>query len=313
MNTESSLNYILAGGEGMRLRPLTEDMLKPLLPIGKDHRCIDFSLNQSKIAGLKTIVAGYYQYNDLEKYLKNGNFNGVLVKDSHLTGDGSIYEHIDLLNNFRLKEILLSPADHVHDINYQALIEAHRRTHAKATLVVVSPTKDNNHEVCVNSEFRVVSYCDFTQGKKDALHATGVYCFDYMTLISMIDTFLSKNDNNIIDVRKMFIRLKTKGEAYVYHHLGHWRDIGTLDRYYEENMNLALPNERNMIIGKNNIAETAVLNKCVVLGEVTIGDQIHLFETLIKSGSVIKNECVSSCSVLITEKGRKVFSSLDLG
>jgi len=306
MSSERCLNFIMAGGLGERLLPLTLKNPKPLLPVGTENKCIDFSLLQSISSELDIAVSGYYLFNSLLEYLKSINYSGTIFKDSRICGDGTISEHLNSIEHFHPKEIIVSPADHVHNVNYQSLLEFHRHKKSQITLVGIEPTCDPNHRVRVASNGKAQDYFVPDSEICDILHAVGIYCVDFELLKLAINQRRVRESK--IDIKDLFISLISDGCAYVYRHDGFWRDIGTLDRYYEENINRSCSTNGNLFVGHNVVSEKASVKKCVLLGEVEIGDDIVVSDAIINTGTVINNQNLEAVNFKVTEKDRKVIS-----
>ncbi len=316
MNFERDVNYIMAAGAGTRLRPLTSSLRpKPLLPVGEQNRCIDFTINQTKKAGLASITTGFYGYEVLESYLRDSGWTGVLVKDSGLVGFGSFLEHKNLIKSFSPENIIISPSDHVHFIDYLELLSWHKDRQSKATIVAITPTKDPNDYIQVDKEDRVISYHDSRQIDDFSMHATGIFCFNAETLFHEANNYPLSEIRNF-DATNIFRTIVQNGCAYAYNYTQHWRDIGTLDRYYEENINLRDENKTNILVGENYLAGSAVLTDCVVLGNVTAGLESRIKRSVIDYGVQIPDNTEIGSKliedknrrIVVTPKGRRIIS-----
>lgn len=276
-----AINYIMAGGEGVRLRPLTnEGRSKTLLPIGESARCIDFTLFSSEKSKFLPVVAGAYGFLQLRTYLQEKNWRGILVEDSEIIGFGSILEHLGFIDTLGADFIIVSPADHIHYIDYKDFLRFHIASQAKATIVAVEPTNDPNHKIWVQENGKIVSYETRYQQKGRILHATGIFCFDGEFLVNTLKE-IPIGYKRCFDITDLFRNLVARGMAFAYLYQGHWRDIGTLDRYYEENLRTAKSKQGNVFFGNNHLAESSFVTGCVFLGRVSVGKNSHLTKSIL--------------------------------
>ncbi|MDO8570279.1 MAG: sugar phosphate nucleotidyltransferase [Candidatus Daviesbacteria bacterium] len=281
MNSEvEAINYIMAGGEGRRLYPLTAgNKPKSLLPIGESMRCIDFTLDSTEKSGFLSIIAGYYGFAHLQEYVCKDNDHSILIKDSKLLGFGSLIEHLGILCQATTKNIFITPADHVHFLDYQKMLAFHTGNQAKATIVAIKPTDDPNHRMWVEKSGNISSYQGKPVEHAQQLHATGIYCFDIDFLIGVLkQRYITDKHFDITDVFRGLVKDKT---AFAYLYNGHWRDIGTLDRYYEENIRISHREDRNVFVGNNYVADSASVANCVFLGKVSVGKNCHLKKAIL--------------------------------
>lgn len=317
MNQERrDINYIMAGGEGKRLHPLTDrEKPKPILPIGTDQ-CIDFTLNASNKARLLSLVSGAYGFSQLEDYLKGENWHGILVRDSGIVGFGSLLEHLDILCKLKPENILVSPADHVHHLDYEDLLNFHIKKHAVSTVVAIKPTPDPNHNIWVQENGKVISYGIEPKGTARKLQTTGIFCFDGDFLIEALEKVPICRDKNF-DITDIFQGLVEIGGAFAYLYPSHWRDIGTLDRFYEENIRTLTKGQGNVLVDKYFIADSSSVVNCVLLGDVSIDKNCNLKNSIINEGTevppgtkigfdVIEDK---ERKIIVTSKKRRVVST----
>lgn len=313
MHETQVVNYIMAGGEGVRLRPLTDgDRPKPLLPVGQFSTCIDFTLDQTIKEDIIPIVAGGYGFEKVKEYLDGKSFQGLLVQDRGIIGFGSLIQHLDTIEGTDPDFIIVSPADHVHYLDYNSLIDFHITSEAQATVVAIEPTSDPNHLIAITENNQVTSYNQYPQPIGRLLQAIGIYCFDGTYLINQLK---KRRDLYTYDITEQFKKVVAYMGAFAYEYIGHWRDIGTFDRYYEENIRLK-GDSKNVMIGENIIAGDADVDACVLLGHVEIEGGCVLRDSIIMEGTKIprgvfvgfdKDEDRSR-AVIVTPKGRRVIT-----
>ena len=268
---QNILTLILAGGKGERLYPLTRDRSKPAVPMGGLYRIIDFTLSNCINSGLRRIyVLTQYKSHSLDRHLKLGwnIFSSELEEYLYAvppqqrisskwyqgTAD-AIFQNIYILEREKPSHVLLLSGDHVYNMNYEWMIREHLETGADVTVSTYTVPLTEAYRFGVleaNGEGRIVSFLEKPKDPKPAPGSTdsclvnmGVYLFDTDVLVRAVskdarrDTAHDFGKNIIPDLLSKSAKLQAfsmekcfdEGEAY-------WRDIGTLDSYYEANMDL---------------------------------------------------------------------------
>jgi glucose-1-phosphate adenylyltransferase len=266
------LTMIMAGGKGERLSPLTLHRAKPAVPFGGQYRIIDFTLSNCINSKLrKIIVLTQYKSHSLERHISMGwNFlnpeMGEYIMtlppqqriDEHWyqgTAD-AIYQNIYTIEKEQPKELLVLSGDHVYKMDYTKMLAYHRRRKADATVGAIEVRKDEASEfgiIEVDKDNNIVGFEEKPKkdpktipGKKDKCFASmGIYIFNTETITQMLreDAELSTSHDFGKDIiptmfksRKVlaynFIDENKKRSKY-------WRDVGTIDAYWEANMDLA--------------------------------------------------------------------------
>ncbi len=265
------LALILAGGKGSRLEPLTRDRAKPAVPFGGVYRIIDFTLSNCLNSGLRRIlVLTQYKAASLDRHINLGwrflcreldEFIDVLPPQQRLdeqwyqgTAD-AVYQNIYTIEKSRAEYIVILSGDHIYKMDYSELIENHIQSKADATVACIPVTLKEGSDfgiMKIDSNYRVVDfdekpdYPEHIPGDPEhCLASMGVYVFKTNFLFDQLckdaTVTSSRHDfgHNIIPsiidhchVRAYPFRDKNTG------HKCYWRDVGTLDAYYEANMDL---------------------------------------------------------------------------
>jgi len=266
------LTFIMAGGKGERLLPLTKDRTKPAVPFGGIYRIIDFTLSNCINSGLRKIyILTQYKSASLQRHIRLGwnflpselgQFIELLPAQQRIgsswymgTAD-ALYQNLYTLEMDRPDEVLILAGDHIYKMNYYSMIDVHREQNADLTVGVVEVDKSKSRHlgvVEVDAQGRVIGFQEkpanpkTIPGKPDKIFGSmGIYVFNQTVLMrELLED--SKNSNSAHDFGKDIIpqmlkksmkvmafnfRDKDKGEDY------YWRDIGTIDAYYEANMEL---------------------------------------------------------------------------
>ena len=263
---------VLAGGRGARLDPLTRDRAKPAVPFGGTYRIVDFALSNCLNSGLKRLLLlTQYKARSLDRHLNLGwhrffcrdlgEFLDVLPPqqrvDEHwyLGTADAVYQNIYSLEQAAPRLVVVLAGDHIYKMNYQALIDAHETSGADVTVGALPVPREEAAEFVtmeVDASGRVRGFREkvadpppYTADPTRALASMGIYCFSADFLLEQLrldaDDRGSRHDFghdllprlvNTHGVQAFPFRDENrKRDAY-------WRDVGTLDAYYEANMYL---------------------------------------------------------------------------
>ena len=268
-----TLAIILAGGEGSRLQPLTKFRAKPSVPFGGQYRVIDFTLTNCLHSGLRRIlVLTQYKSFSLQKHLRDGwsIFNPELgeyvtpVPAQMRRGENwyqgtadAIHQNSYLLERSNTEYTIILSGDHIYRMDYAAMIKAHKESNADITVACMHvPLEDaNQFGITITNDENVIT--DF-QEKPDtvvpsitdpakALASMGIYIFPTKLLVKVLHDDNKNTDsshdfgNDIIPKLiqshnvQAYIFGETKGRVSADNY---WRDVGTIDSYYQANMDL---------------------------------------------------------------------------
>ena len=261
----------MAGGKGERLLPLTKDRAKPAVPFGGIYRIIDFTLSNCINSGIRKIhVLTQYKSISLERHLRLGwnLFHSGLgeyidvIPAQQRTGEhwylgtaDAIYQNIYSIQQERPESVLILAGDHVYKMNYAEMLEFHEANRAVVTVGVIEMPKVQAGGfgiVEADGEGRIVGFEEkpanpkTIPGHPDVCYASmGIYLFDRELLEHALIGDAQRSDSShdfgrdVIpaaarNVRVMAYNFKDENKKFS----KYWRDIGTLDAYYEANMDL---------------------------------------------------------------------------
>jgi glucose-1-phosphate adenylyltransferase len=269
--TSGALAVIMAGGRGERLRDLTLTRCKPATPFGGKFRIIDFPLSNCVNSGIRQIfLMTQYKGQSLIQHVQRGwsylrgefgEFVDVVPAQQQIgehwyrgTAD-CVYQNLDLIRVHRPKHVLVLAGDHIYKMDYGPMVAYHVEKGADITVGVVEVSRDKAREfgvLSVTEWNRVTKFAEKPQqpepipGRPDvALASMGIYVFNGRLLEKLLMDDAkdagSKHDfgRNIIppaiDTLQVFAYpftdVKTRAQNY-------WRDVGTVDAYYEANLEL---------------------------------------------------------------------------
>ena len=265
------LTLILAGGKGTRLEPLTRDRAKPAVPFGGLYRIIDFPLSNCLNSNLrKILVLTQYKARSLDRHLNLGwNFLSPQLDeyvevlppqqriDEHWykgTAD-AIYQNIYVIEKANPKYIVILAADHIYKMDYSEMIRLHIERGSDLTIgcIPVPANEANQFGVLdVDANDRITSFVEKPEHPPEivgnpgfSLGSMGIYVFTAASLFELLfEDAVRKNSShdfgrniipNIIsklNVHAFLFQDKNKKSV------PYWRDVGTLDAYYQANMDL---------------------------------------------------------------------------
>lgn len=273
---DNTLTILLAGGQGARLHPLTADRAKPAVPFGGRYRIIDFALSNCLHSGLRRIlVLTQYKSHSLQKHLRDGwsIYNPELgefitmVPPQMRTGESwysgtadAIYQNIYLMERNEADRVLILAADHIYRMDYAALIQAHKEKNADLTIACMTVPLHEAQSfgvMAVDEEQRVCAFNEKPEqplslpGAPDrALASMGIYVFSMDVLCQELRTDHTDPASSHDFGMDVIPRLIHTHKVYAYPFGGsrgrvtpdyYWRDVGTIDSYYEANMDLLRP------------------------------------------------------------------------
>jgi glucose-1-phosphate adenylyltransferase len=269
-----TLTFILAGGQGERLYPLTQVRSKPSVPFGGHYRIIDFTLSNCVNSGLMRIfVLTQYRSLSLDRHLKwswnifsraAGEFLFTVppqfrTADSWYRGTSdAVFQNLDILQQWKPSRVLILSGDHIYKMDYGRMIEAHMQTGASVTVAAVDcdrATAGRMGVLEIDDTNRILSFEEKPENPKpipdrpDLSRVNmGVYVFETETLCRAV-TDDSQQDSNHDFGRNIIPSLLEDGKVYAYPFIDenrkevkYWRDIGTLESYYEASMDLVQTN-----------------------------------------------------------------------
>jgi glucose-1-phosphate adenylyltransferase len=266
------LAVILAGGKGSRLEPLTRDRAKPAVPFGGSYRIVDFTLSNCLNSGLrKILVLTQYKAMSLDRHINLGwqrylcrelsEFIDVVPPQQRIdehwyqgTAD-AVYQNIYTIEKERPQYVVVLAGDHIYKMDYAKLFQSHLDNQADITIGALKVKVEASRQfgiMQINEAGRVVGFEEKPAQPKsipgDPRHAyasMGIYVFTARFLFEQLCLDATKPDSNhdfgrniipaVIDSNRVFaypfLDENRKQDAY-------WRDVGTLDAYYEANMDL---------------------------------------------------------------------------
>src|SRR5918994_507702 len=260
MNRPSVLALVLAGGEGSRLGPLTDERAKPALPFAGTYRLIDFPLSNCLHSGIGDVwVIQQYEPHELTKQLANGRpwdldrtRGGLRILHPYL-GDSesgwyegnadAIYSNRQVIADQEPDVLLVLSADHVYKLDYSDVVADQRESSAAVTMVTTQVAKEEASRygvVRVDPEGLVREFEYKPDDPAGDVITTEVFAYDARTLLRTLDELAEEGESSgLRDFgHELLPRLVDEGAARAFRLDSYWRDVGTIDGYWEAHMEL---------------------------------------------------------------------------
>ncbi|MFJ5487338.1 glucose-1-phosphate adenylyltransferase [Hansschlegelia beijingensis] len=271
-----AMAFVLAGGRGSRLRELTDRRAKPAVYFGGKSRIIDFALSNALNSGIRRIgVATQYKAHSLLRHLQRGwnffraeaNESFDLLPASQRVSEGAwylgtadaVYQNIDIIEDYAPRHIVVLAGDHIYKMDYEQMLAQHVESGADVTIGCLEVARSEASAfgvMHVDEHDRVVAFLEkpadppAMPGKPDqALASMGIYVFDTPFLFELLRKD-AEDPNSGHDFGHDIIPQIVKGGKAVAHHFSrscvrsssekepYWRDVGTVDAYFEANLDL---------------------------------------------------------------------------
>jgi glucose-1-phosphate adenylyltransferase len=264
------LAIILAGGRGERLYPLTRDRAKPAVPFGAIYRIIDFSLSNCLNSGIRRIYAlTQYKSTSLHRHIQLGwnilssplgEFIEVVPAQQRIDEHwyqgtaNAIFQNIYTLQVERPDLVLILSGDHIYKMDYRMMIAFHLEKGADLTVAAIRMDRKLSGEfgvIEVDRDWRMIGFQEKPEDPKTIpgdpggiLASMGIYVFNTEVLVRrLIEDARSDSSHDFgKDIIPMMIG---KDQIFTFDFrqgdccgTGYWRDVGTIDAYYEANMDL---------------------------------------------------------------------------
>ena len=260
MKKKRIIAMILAGGQGTRLKELTEDLAKPAVAFGGKYRIIDFTLTNCSNSGIDTVgVLTQYEPRILNNHIGRGSpwdldrmDGGVTVLQPHTRKNdekgwykgtaNAIYQNIKFIEEYNPQYVLILSGDHIYKMNYDKMLQFHIQKNADATIGVFKvPLKDAPSFGIMNTkeDMSIYEFEEKPKEPKSDLASMGIYIFNWQLLKKYLDED-EKDSNSSNDFGKNIIpnMLNDGKKMFAYPFKGYWRDVGTIQSFWDAHMDL---------------------------------------------------------------------------
>ncbi|MEN6314716.1 MAG: glucose-1-phosphate adenylyltransferase [Clostridiaceae bacterium] len=332
MTKKEIIALLLAGGQGSRLGVLTKKSAKPAVLFGGKYRIIDFSLSNCTNSGIDTVgVLTQYQPLKLNSHIGIGKpwdmdrmNGGVTILSPYMkesSGEwykgtaNAISQNIDYVDKLDPEYVIILSGDHIYKMDYSDMLAFHKKNGAEATISVINVPNEEASRYGImntNEDGRIYEFEEKPKNPKSTLASMGVYIFTWEILREyLIEDELDQNSEH--DFGKDIIpRMLSEGRSmWAYNFVGYWRDVGTIQAYWESNMELTKrvpefnlydqewktytpnPVKPPHYIGPTGSAKTSIVAEgCMIFGRVR--NSVLFPGVIVGEGTLIENSIIMS-------------------
>ena len=334
MTKKEIIALLLAGGQGSRLGILTKKAAKPAVLFGGKYRIIDFSLSNCINSGIDTVgVLTQYQPLKLNNHIGIGKpwdmdrmNGGVTILSPYMketSGEwykgtaNAISQNIDYIDKLAPKYVIILSGDHIYKMDYSEMLAFHVKNSAEATISVIDVPYEEASRYGImntNEEGRVYEFEEKPLKPKSTLASMGVYIFTWKVLRDYLMRDESMQDSDHDFGKDIIPAMLLEGRSmWAYKFTGYWRDVGTIQAFWESNMDLIKrvpdfnlydpewkiytpnPVKPPHFVGATGSIKTSVVAEgCMIYG--TVLNSVLFPGVTVEKGSVIENSIVMSNS-----------------
>lgn len=337
---------LLAGGQGSRLKALTQELAKPAVPFGGKYRIIDFPLSNCSNSNIFDVgILTQYKPYQLNGHIGIGSAwdldrrsGGVRILPPYTNEEGgrwyrgtanAIYENLSFIDELDPEFVLILSGDHIYKMDYSIMLENHIEMNADATISVIEvPWEETSRFGILNCDAKgyITEFQEKPENAKSNLASMGIYIFNWAMLREyLVQDELDKSSEN--DFGKNIIpKMHADGKImFAYRFDGYWKDVGTVKSYWEANMDLL--NEENTLnlydrnwriytknrhlpphyIAPESKVVNAMINEgCVIEGVVE--NSVLFNEVTIHPKAKVENSVL--LSGVVVEEGAEIYNSV---
>ncbi|MBP5731048.1 MAG: glucose-1-phosphate adenylyltransferase [Clostridia bacterium] len=340
---------ILAGGQGSRLGAMTRQVAKPAVPFGGKYRIIDFALSNCSNSGIDTVgILTQYKPQQLSSHIGIGTpwdldrvHGGVAILPPYMSEAGgdwysgtanAVYQNLGFLDQFDPSYVLILSGDHIYKMDYRKMLDAHIAAGADATIAVIDvPLEEASRFGIMNTDGtgRITSFDEKPAQPKSTLASMGIYIFSYANLKKHLqDDALDPDSDNDFGKNIIPAMLAAGENLQAYRFEGYWKDVGTVQSFWEANMDLLKADNEvklfqndwklytetasipSQYIGADaKLTDSLISEGCVILGEiehsvifpgVKIGRNVRVVDSIIMEDCVLEDNVIVNKSILLT-------------
>ena len=327
MIKKEMIAMLLAGGQGSRLGVLTQHIAKPAVSFGGKYRIIDFPLSNCINSGIDTVgVLTQYQPLRLNAHIGIGipwdldrNIGGVSVLPPYERSAGSdwysgtanaIYQNLSYMESFNPDYVLILSGDHIYKMDYEVMLDYHKACGADVTIATMPvPIEEASRFgiAITDGKGRITEFEEKPEHPRSNLASMGIYIFSWKVLR---EALIELKDQPNCDFGKHIIPYcHGKGmKLFAYEFNEYWKDVGTLESYWQANMELV------DIIPEFNLYEEywRIYTKSDNIKPQYIGEKAEISRSIIGEGCEILGKVEHSVlgSGVVVEEGAEVKDSI---
>lgn len=345
MRKKEMIALLLAGGQGSRLGILTTSVAKPAVTFGGKYRIIDFPLSNCINSGITTVgVLTQYMPLRLNQHIgigipwdldrKNG---GVTILAPHVKGEegawysgtaNAIYQNLDYIDAHAPEYVLILSGDHIYKMDYSKMLSFHKKNNCDATIAVLEVSLEEASRFGImNTEEndKIYEFEEKPANPKSNLASMGIYIFTWKKLReALVEDNKEHGDSDF--GQHIIPRMLSEGQTlYAYRFKDYWKDVGTIESYWQANMELikTLPDfnlyeeywklytnsehQPPVYMGENSQVTSSIVSEgCGVYG--TIQNSVLGPDVMIEEGALVRDSIIMEKTVV--GKGSKIDRSI---
>ena len=320
---------LLAGGQGSRLKVLTENTAKPAVPFGGKYRIIDFPLSNCVNSGIDTVgILTQYQPLELNEYIGNGQPWGL--NKSHCCAQvlppyerhdkksgwykgtaNAIYQNIAFIERYDPEYVVILSGDHIYKMDYADMVEFHEKNNASCTIAVRNvPLEEASRFGILNTnpDGSIYEFEEKPAKPKSTNASMGIYVFNWKVLRQFLIAD-EENPKSSNDFGKNIIPnlLNSGHKLMAYTFEGYWKDVGTIDSLWEANMELLgkdpefniRGDEKSKICARNNALPSSYIDGGAKTVNCFIAEGSEIYGTV--RHSIISTGCTVGEDALVED------------
>lgn len=335
MIKKEMIAMLLAGGQGSRLGVLTSRVAKPAVSFGGKYRIIDFPLSNCINSGIDTVgVLTQYRPLRLNAHIGIGipwdldrNEGGVTILPPYEKSENSewytgtanaIFQNIDYMDMYNPDYVLILSGDHIYKMDYEVMLDFHKSHNADVTIAAMPVPMEEASRfgiLITDEDRRITEFEEKPEHPRSNLASMGIYIFSWKVLR---EALIANKDQPSLDFGKHIIpycHANGIGRTFAYEFNGYWKDVGTLNSYWEANMELIdiVPEfnlyeeywkiyTRNSTMPPQYVAQDGVIEKCIV-GEASevygkVYNSVIGCNVRIGKGTVVRDSIIMDNTVI---------------
>ena len=320
---------LLAGGQGSRLKVLTENTAKPAVPFGGKYRIIDFPLSNCVNSGIDTVgILTQYQPLELNEYIGKGQPWGLnkslccaQVLPPYERNDkksgwykgtaNAIYQNLAFIDRYDPEYVVILSGDHIYKMDYADMVQYHEKHGASCTIAVRDvPLAEASRFGILNTnpDHSIYEFEEKPAKPKSTNASMGIYVFNWSVLRqALIEDEEDQNSSNDFGKNIIPKLLNAGHKMMAYTFEGYWKDVGTIDSLWEANMELLGKNpefdirgdEKNKIYARNNALPSSYIDAEAKTQACFIAEGSEVYGTV--RHSVISTGCTVGKGALVED------------
>ncbi|WP_410207788.1 glucose-1-phosphate adenylyltransferase [Fusobacterium sp.] len=312
MKKKQIIAMLLAGGQGSRLKKLTEKIAKPAVSFGGKYRIIDFTLSNCSNSGIDTVgVLTQYEPHVLNEHIGNGSpwdldrmNGGVTVLQPHTRKNdeggwykgtaNAIYQNIQFIDKYSPEHVLILSGDHIYKMDYAKMLKFHIEKDADVTIGVFNvPLKDASSFGIMNTneDLSIYEFEEKPKNPKSTLASMGIYIFKWPVLKEyLIEDEKDPESSNDFGKNIIPNLLKNKMKLFAYPFEGYWKDVGTITSFWDAHMDLLKPDNKLQLFDKS----WRIYTRQGIYPPLYVSEGSKIVNSLVEKGCEIEGEITNS-------------------